>query len=185
MNNTVNYIKGDLFRLTKTPSKTPILLAHACNCMGVWGGGIAFAFKQRFQSAYKLYHSYCKERNPEQLLGKSLLLGVSKRDSGFVKGACENVIIVCLFTSIRGNEGPEKIATYTQMAMKDLRAQLNNPKLIYNEEARKIIESSPKTPAKLTINMPKINAGIFAVPWELTESALKESGLNCSVFVLN
>ncbi|VEU21318.1 DEKNAAC102575 [Brettanomyces naardenensis] len=186
MSSFVGYVKGDLFQLTKEPTLKPLLLAHACNCMGVWGGGIAFAFKQRFTSAYKIYHKFCTDfrSDPSSLLGKSLLIPVSPRDSGFVKGAGEKLLIVCLFTSVMGEESAHEIATNTKNALLDLKKQLADPTLVYDKTARSIVEGYESKTEELTVNMPKINAGIFGVPWELTENALKSSGLPCRVFVL-
>ncbi|QPG72806.1 hypothetical protein FOA43_000108 [Brettanomyces nanus] len=180
------YAKGDLFELTKKASRGPVLLAHACNCKGVWGGGIAFAFKQRFYSAYKLYHNYCLQfkLNPKKLLGTSLLLPVSPKDRGFIRGIGEQIIIVCLFTSVMGEETENEIASNTENAMIDLKKQLSDPKFVGNEQVRDILNHADDSADKLLINMPKINAGIFSVPWSLTEQALLKSKLPCRVFVL-
>lgn len=190
----IKYVKGDLFQLTKTTLSKPLLIAHACNCLGIWGGGIASVFKTRYFSSYELYHTYCHSfQSPAELLGTSLLLPVSSTDAGFVNGLKEQLIVVCLFTSIIGQESEIEIAKNTERAMLDLRQKLQDPSLIENEISRKIIEKYNKQILKpdgkpdlsyYTINMPKINAGIFGVPWELTEKALEGSKLNCQVFVL-
>lgn len=162
---SITYVKGDLFQLTKQVATAPVLLAHACNCYGVWGGGIAAAFRTKFPSTYQLYHDYCKERSdrPDSMLGTSLLLPVSPTDPGYTKEAGDHLVVVCLFTSLMGGEAPGTIAEYTKEAMIDLKRQFGPTE----------------------VNMPKINAGIFGVPWSLTERALKQGGLPCRVFEIN
>lgn len=186
----IKYAKGDLFQLTKSTVNKPLLLAHACNCLGIWGGGIASLFKTRFFSSYELYHTYCHSvQSPNELLGTSLLLPVSTSDSGYVRGLKDHLLIVCLFTSVIGQEPASEIARNTELALLDLRKKLEDPSLIENEISRKIIQDyNNKNPnddvTKFLVNMPKINAGIFGVPWELTENAITKSGLNCQVFEL-
>lgn len=192
----IKYVKGDLFQLTKTSVTKPLLLAHACNCLGIWGGGIANLFKNRYFSSYELYHTYCHsfQESPTELLGTSLLLPVSSSDAGFVNGNLqENLIIVCLFTSVIVQEAESEIAKNTELALLDLKLKLKNPNLIENKISRsiikqyntKIIDSNGLIDInKYIINMPKINAGIFGVPWELTERAIERSKLNCQVFEL-
>ncbi len=187
----IKYVKGDLFQLTQIPSTEPILLAHACNCLGVWGGGIAFAFKQRFMSSYKLYHEYCANfsTDPSQLLGTALLLPVSFKDRDYIEGVSEKLLIVCLFTSIMGQETPNEIAENTRKALLDLRKQLFDLDLISNDTARSMLKSyrqksNDKTDNIPTVNMPKINAGIFGVPWNLTEDALKKTLMQFKVYTL-
>ncbi|GMM32217.1 ADP-ribose 1''-phosphate phosphatase [Martiniozyma asiatica (nom. inval.)] len=150
----IKYFKGDLFQITKNSSKK-IFLAHACNCVGAWGGGIAAEFKKLYPESYEVYHEFCLNiDNPKDLLGTSLIL--STHDP--------LVDVICLFTSIVGEEAPNEIAEHTRMAMLDLKFKL---------------------PHKEThVNMPKINAGIFGVPWVLTENALVHSHVNCNVFEL-
>lgn len=194
MKETIRYVKGDLFQLTKMSMKKPLLLAHACNCLGIWGGGIASVFKTRYLSSYELYHIHCHSfRSPNELLGTSLLLPVSKKDMGYVNGSADKLLVVCLFTSIIGQESAREIAKNTERAMLDLREKLQNPELIENDTARSIILKYNKeiqnsegvvNLAEYCVNMPKINSGIFGVPWEYTEKALENSNLQCQVFEL-
>lgn len=81
--------------------------------------------------------------------------------------------IACLFTSDRTGAyklPPDQIVHYTDLAMRDLVRQLQ--------------ESS--SDQKVTMSLPKINAGLFAVPWEQTEEVLKKytDDLNIEVFEL-
>lgn len=189
----IKYAKGDLFQLTKTRLVKPLLLAHACNCLGIWGGGIANLFKARYFSSYELYHTYCHSfQSPTELLGTSLILPISPDDKGFVNGLTDNLLIVCLFTSVVGQESGAEIAKHTETAMLDLKRKLEDPSLIENEIARKIVSNynhkiNPDGSidvSRYCINMPMINSGIFGVPWHLTEEALEKSGMNCRVFQL-
>ena len=41
----IKYIQGDLFTHS-IPSSKKIILAHACNTQGSWGGGIAAIFRK-------------------------------------------------------------------------------------------------------------------------------------------
>ena len=65
--------------------------------------------------------------------------------------------VCCLNTgSIRRRVPQEQIAIYTYAAIKRLL-------------------SSEGLPEKIVIHSPKINAGLFRVPWHLTEKAIKEA----------
>lgn len=90
----------------------------------------------------------------------------SKHSPKQLLGSCqlieeENYKIACLFTN--DNSTDEQVAVYTESSLNELAKQL---------------------PRNTEINMPKINAGIFAVPWELTEGALKRSGLPITVYTI-
>ncbi|ODV81601.1 ADP-ribose 1''-phosphate phosphatase [Suhomyces tanzawaensis NRRL Y-17324] len=167
----ISYIKGDLFS-HKAPSGTT-LLVHACNCRGLWGAGIATSFRKRFPSTYHKYVDFCKQHsdNPAGLLGKALILPSEALDPGKA-----GVYVVCLFTSdFAGKKKlqPLDIVYYTRQAMRSLHAQL--PKLGGVETAG----------GKVVLNMPKINAGLFDVPWPKTEEALKEFDLQINVYALD
>ncbi|KAI5967992.1 POA1 [Candida margitis] len=159
---TVKYITGDLFRHTAQAGK-PIVLAHACNTGGSWGGGIAAVFRKKFPQANSEYSNYC--HNNTNLLGKSLLL---KADD-FTD---TNIYIACLFTS-DFNQSPEQIASYTYKSLEHLATQLQSVSDIESNGPMKVV------------NMPKINAGIFGVPWELTKAELeKVADLDFNVYIL-
>jgi len=50
----IEYRKGSLF-----DAPEDFVLAHACNCRGVWGSGVAVEFKKRFPLAYQDYREEC------------------------------------------------------------------------------------------------------------------------------
>ncbi|KAG7732113.1 hypothetical protein KL948_002311 [Ogataea haglerorum] len=127
---SIRYIKGNLFNLASAPASEPLYLAHACNCLGVWGGGIAAEFKRQFASTYKVYNQHCLQyqAEPENLLGTALVIPASHQDRGFVPGTGKMLSVVCLFTSIMGQESSEEIAEYTRLALNDLKRQLDETK---------------------------------------------------------
>lgn len=134
----VSYIKGDIFELAPKGE----YIAHAVNCQGVWGSGIAEQFRKKYPESYREYVNYCLDWRPDQIIGESY-------------ETRENV--VCLFTSkdYGGNkDGVDKIVLATRSALKDF--------LEYREDEG------------TTIYMPKINSGLFGVPWHKTEAVLKE-----------
>lgn len=138
----IKHVSGDLFQCVSA-AKKPVL-AHSCNCLGVWGGGIALQFRKRYPSAYDRYKSYCLSQEGE-ILGSALVIEESD---------CR---IACLFTSI---DGGGDIVGNTALAMESLKGQIGTGEVVH---------------------MPKINSGIFGVPWPETEEVLKDSGLNIQV----
>lgn len=157
----IEYFHGDLFQGAGPGS----VLAHSCNCMGAWGGGIAVEFKRRFPSAYQTYRQHCRTApgGPESLLGTCLLI----EDKGYR--------IACLFTSVGTSSGlrssararsePSVIVDATAKALADLFQQL---------------EQEQDIPV---VSMPQINAGLFAVPWEETEAVLKTFPHKFNVYI--
>ncbi|TID29569.1 hypothetical protein CANINC_001843 [Pichia inconspicua] len=82
---SITYTRGDLFDALKRGDT--VYIGHACNCRGVWGAGIAAAFRAKFPNSYKQYRAHCKSSNPQDILGTSLVLPTDS-----------NAVIVC-FTS--------------------------------------------------------------------------------------
>lgn len=141
----INYLKGDLFSHT---AKKSIVLAHACNPHGSWGGGIAAQFKKRYPEAYKKYANHCETNS--SLLGSSFLI----RD--------EKTYIACLFTSDFSTD-PATIVKYTKSSMESLAEQLKSLDDIETDGSGNPV-----------VNMPTINSGIFNVPWKDTEAVLNQ-----------
>lgn len=157
----ISYIKGDLF--SHTARKIPVL-AHACNPHGSWGGGIAAQFRKRYPNAYEKYAHHCKT-NKSGLLGSTLLIPPSSER--------ENVYIACLFTSDFSTDPPQ-IVSYTQSSMESLSEQLASLDNIERDENNRPV-----------VCMPTINSGIFNVPWEDTEKALRHvTSLSINVYTL-
>lgn len=129
----IKYVKGNLFELAPKGA----YLAHACNCQGVWGSGIAVEFRKRFPEAYLKYVDLCINHS-EFLSGKFA-------DEG---------LIIMLFTSFDYGKNKDSVSVI-----------LNN-----TESALKMMS---RTSIK-ELHMPKINSGLFGVPWEETEAILKK-----------
>lgn len=151
----VCYIKGDLFSLT---SRHPAVLAHACNPFGLWGGGIAAVFKKKYPSAYKRYAAHCEKHGPH-LMGLALVIPTAANDPG--NNGRVPVYVACLFTSDFESD-PEEIVENTRNSLKQLTHQLH------------ALGDTEKVNNPIVVNMPKINSGIFRVPWDQTETALDE-----------
>lgn len=140
----LKYTKGDLFLHVAAQA----VLAHACNPFGLWGGGIAAQFQTRYPSAYEQYARVCREhaRDPASLLGTCLVV------------RADHVYIACLFTS-DFHSLRDEILNYTRQSVLHL--------------ARQVAQLPGLEPPHLpVVNMPKINSGIFNVPWEDTERIL-------------
>lgn len=156
----ITYISGDLFsHQAKSPDYT-IVYAHACNCQGSWGAGVAAVFKRRFPEAYGVYKKHCEKSESRALLGTSLVIPAFL-DAG-------KVYVACLFTSNFSGKrklGPGDIVQWTDLAMSDLVQQL--------DELRANGSNIEEEAGLSVVNMPKINAGLFAVPWEETEAVLE------------
>ena len=123
------------------------ILTHAVNGVGKWGSGIAAEFARRYPNAYVLY-TYTCERNLAE--GK-------QAGYGFLIDA-DHTRIGCLVTShLYGakKDSPEKILEQTRIALKEFL------------QLRDIVDSTE-------IHSPRINAGLFAVPWEDTAKVIEE-----------
>lgn len=161
----LSYVHGDLFDM----SPRPAVLAHACNCMGSWGSGVALGFRDRFPDAFIDYKRHCAAYSeaPAELLGTCQLIETRDPASG------QTVYVACLFTSVRFGarvDGPEKIVAQTRLAMLHLQKQL--------------AAMSGPVDVSSTVHMPKINAGLFRVPWRDTEKVLEEVGQPVTVYVI-
>ena len=44
------------------------VVAHQCNCLGIWGGGIAKTIHNLNPKAYELYHNHCKSQKDAHIL---------------------------------------------------------------------------------------------------------------------
>ncbi|CUM68323.1 uncharacterized protein PRCAT00006045001 [Priceomyces carsonii] len=181
--NMINYIKGDLFSHRVLKAGIVSILAHACNCRGSWGAGVAAIFQRKFPSTYEKHYKYCKEHssNPAGLLGTTQLIPSSPSDAGNKNGE-NNVYVACLFTSdFAGAKklGPQDIVRHTDAAMRDLIHQISA------FEANNV-EFERNDAGQIIVNMPKINAGLFAVPWSESEKVLlKYDTLQINIYVID
>ena len=123
------------------------ILVHACNTQGSWGAGIAVEFAKRYPQYYKEYRQKCDK------YGKTLL-GMAIQFRGVMSNPGQ--AIACLFTSsgYGSNRDTEKrILLSTQAAVECLLGTL---------------------PEDVEIHSPKINSGLFGVPWEKTEEVIEQ-----------
>ncbi len=121
-----------------------IVFVHACNCKASWGAGIATQFKAHFPLAYKNYQALC-HKHDTRLLG----VGIYHKQMDSTEPA-----VGYLFTSRQ----------YGQL--KD-----DKDKIIMNTK-RSVACLLSVLPQGTHVVFPKINAGLFAVPWEDTEKVL-------------
>ena len=127
------------------------VLAHACNAQGAWGAGVALQFAARFPAAYAAYKRACAALPADTLAGTTGLY------------PAPTYTIACLFTS-RGygwrRDPPALTLEYTRRAVANLLAQLSAPAAIHS---------------------PRINAGLFGVPWDSTAVVLTEALEACPI----
>ncbi|CCD22879.1 ADP-ribose 1''-phosphate phosphatase NDAI_0A07250 [Naumovozyma dairenensis CBS 421] len=155
----IKYAAGDLLK----PRTYKRIIIHSCNCNGSWGGGFAYALARKYPQAEDTYMKHC-DKYGANLLGTCLLLPSFEGD---------NVLIACLFTSAFGgsrHDDSRSILEYTEMALNDLMDTI---------ETRRIDEMHPfsfegENLKNFELEMPKINSGIFGVPWAKTEEILKK-----------
>jgi ADP-ribose 1''-phosphate phosphatase len=145
----LTYHTGDIF---DAPPQT--LLIHACNTQGVWGSGIAKAFKDDYPNAYTIYRDFCTK---EHLLkscpvptGTALL--IPPVDDGTQHW------IGCLFTSAKYGKGKDKADVIVEDTKPAMEMLFELVKMAGWIEA---------------VRMCRINSGKFGVAWERTESVLE------------
>lgn len=155
---SIDYRNGSLFE-----ADYHSIYVHSCNCVGSWGKGIAAEFKKRFPEHFKVYQSHCKTKKPKDILGTCLLIGPHLPEIE------EERWVACLFTRERPGKAPaskaeaDRVQTCanTTTAMNDLVEQMRHVEQQSSYEVADVV-------------MPKINAGLFGVPWEQTVKALNE-----------
>lgn len=131
------------------PGKPNTIMLHACNGIGRWSSGIAAEFAKRFPNAYELYSITC-EINKDKKAGYGFLVQ-AEADIG------------CLVTSYgygSQKDPPDKILEQTRSALKEF---------LNLKQIKDGIE----------IHSPKINSGLFAVPWKDTEAVIEEELKAC------
>ena len=121
------------------------LLLHACNAHGAWGAGIALQFAHRFPVAQRAYARDCAAHSADALAGTTRLYPAPRHT------------IACLITS-RGygkrRDAPDLILQFTRSALAHLLQQLRQTTAIHS---------------------PRINAGLFGVPWPSTAELLTQA----------
>lgn len=142
----IEYRKGDMFEQDREGK----IFVHACNCQGVWGSGIAKVFAEKYPQAYQRYRTHCLEyveKGKQTLLQGTTLL---------IKNELQ--YIGCLFTSIyygKFKSAAPIILENTRNAIEDF----------FSIDVARMME----------IHSPKINSGLFGVPWEQTENIINDA----------
>lgn len=155
----LEYIKGDLFQAGSGRLK-PSILAHACNPFGKWSAGVACTFRSKCPQAYDLYVNHCN--NNSDLLGTCFLANPHNGKP----------IVACLFTN-DFKQRPDRIVEYTESAIRDLATQLASMNVERDADGLPVV------------HMPRINSGLFRVPWEHSEEVLLQCpSLAFRVYVL-
>jgi ADP-ribose 1''-phosphate phosphatase len=110
----IEYVDGDLF--SKAPAGA--FLAHACNCQGSWGAGIAAQFKSKYPKDYVEYLNDCRKTSPGDAL-------ITKNK------------IICLYTSLGfgSRVDPRKvILKNTKVSLENLRYELPFNAAVYSNK---------------------------------------------------
>lgn len=175
----ISYIKRNILKATTYPR----ILIHSCNCNGSWGGGVAYQIANHFPRAEDVYIRIC-DKYGNKLLGKCVLIP-SYEDS--------NLLIGCLFTSASGgasHDSKETILKYTELSLKQLQEQISVNDISIDNSLKTITDtlvSDIRGPLKnYKLEMPKINSGIFGVPWDETEATLESfnTSMDFTVYVI-
>lgn len=132
------------------------IIIHACNSQGVWGSGIAKAFKEKYPHSYEEYATYCKRWNQDRgtATGRGALSQAHRDEDHWVGW------IVTSHKYASEKDSVELIKVNTTLALVEL--------------CQKIYKAHPKDSGpKIDIYSNKFNSGLFAVPWEDSELILK------------
>ncbi|SCU98130.1 LAMI_0F13168g1_1 [Lachancea mirantina] len=159
----------------------PRILIHSCNCDGSWGGGIAYQLAKKYPQAEEVYVDACRKLSSE-LLGRFMLIPTT--DS--------QLLIGCLFTASFGGRQPSgnNILQNTKLALMDMQRKVKEDYKPVDEIDRYIDACWVKAKSgsvieSYNLEMPKINSGIFGVPWDKTEAVLAQFfDLNFKVYML-
>lgn len=124
------------------------VLVHSCNGQGIWGAGIAAQMKVRFPAAFEKYRLRCASTPWSRLRG---IAQVSH---------CPPFWVASL--PVSAGYGPQRdstqrIAEATRNALQGLLAH----------------ESWGDEPRPREFHSPRVNAGLFGVPWEITASVIE------------
>jgi ADP-ribose 1''-phosphate phosphatase len=135
-------------------------LIQACNCQGSWGSGVAAAFRANFPVGYKDYSNHCRKHLPTDFRKRSSLVGTSFSSWDHMKTKEKEpmFLLISLFTSnhfASRVDSPEAIVKATDSAL---------AQLVQDPNLKTITE----------IHSPKMNSGLFNVPWEMTQEVIEK-----------
>jgi len=147
----ITYRTGDLF--TAPPGS---ILVHSCNAQGIWGAGVALQMKNRYWEGFQDFKKWLRYLSAYQgqPLGHTRLLDRHSSSHSIASMVVSNG----LGSSV---DSPGVILEHTSMAIRHLLLQ----------EIQGAVEQ--KRPVR-ELHSPRINAGLFNVPWERTEAVIRE-----------
>lgn len=125
------------------------VLTHACNAQGVWGAGIAAQMLRRFPESYVAYHDVCLKTPSNRrytVCGRHVL----HQENGYY--------IASLITSEFYGKRVAPAGDILEATKQSVEAMFQSEEVQSNQ--------------KLKFHSPRINAGLFKVPWELTLGVL-------------
>ena len=132
------------------------IIIHACNSQGVWGSGIAKAFKEKYPQSFGDYTNFCKIANHERgtACGRAALSSYPVDEPHWVGW------IVTSHHYASQKDPVDLIKIHTTMALMEL--------------CKKVYMTHPKDQwPKIDVYSNKFNSGLFAVPWEDSELILE------------
>jgi ADP-ribose 1''-phosphate phosphatase len=150
----VSMVKYENISLFEVPKESTII--HACNSQGIWGSGIAKAFKEKYPYSYLDYNKFCNIANKERgtACGRASLSTFHESEQHWVGW------IVTSHNYGPLKDSPELIKIHTTLALSEL--------------CKKIYMAHPKDEWEvIPVYSNKFNSGLFSVPWEDSELILK------------
>lgn len=140
----IEYRTGNILHEWHNPN---VVIVHSCNSQGVWGSGFAkqLALKVPTADGMQLRHCMMRKHEGIDVTGKAYLVTLTEPP----------IKIGCLFTSeFYGNKksSPAIILNNTANAIRNLFDIIAEP--------------------TFEIHSPKINSGLFNVPWRSTEDII-------------
>lgn len=131
------------------------IIVHACNSQGVWGSGIAKAFKERYPYSFVEYEAYCDMWNKERgtATGKGAMSMAHVDEPHWVGW------IVTSHSYASQKDPVELIKINTTIALREL--------------CEAVYKAHPKSEfSSIDVYSNKFNSGLFSVPWEDSELIL-------------
>lgn len=132
------------------------VLVHSCNGRGVWGAGVAARMKARFPAAFEKYRLRCASTPWARLRGIAQV------------SYCPPFWVASLLVSEQygaRRDSPGRIVEATRAALRGLLAP----------------ESWGVAARPREFHSPRINAGLFGVPREMTEAVIAGLARQCEV----
>lgn len=102
------------------------VIAHQTNCLGIMGGGVALAIRQKWPIVYNNYASLCNSEDPDSLLGTVLMVELVGRIPGTLPKYVANLFGQ---KGIGCKDGPATDYEALEDAMTDLRTLMRVQKL--------------------------------------------------------